>query len=72
MDNGHGRMLVIRNDKILGGMLSNWKVSLPDQAMYLVNQEVRLPEQAMCLENQKVWLLNQAMCSVNWNFMGLI
>ena len=27
MDNGYGRMLAIGNDKILGGMLGNWKVS---------------------------------------------
>ena len=42
MDNGYDGILAIGYDKILEEMLGNWKVSLPDQTMCLVNQKVSL------------------------------
>ena len=65
MDNGYGGMLVIGNDKILGRMLGNQRVSLPDQVVCLVNQNVSLPDQVVCLVNRKVSLPNQVVFLVN-------
>ena len=65
MENSNGGMLVIRNDKILGGMFGNQKVSSPNQVMCLVNQEVSLLNQAVYLVNWKLSLPNQAIYLVN-------